>query len=158
MNKTNCACKCEHCGSTLEVKKEKVNPEGLVFEKTEFGRVELMDDGKLIYGYYQRQHIIDRGLEFITRQDAELADKKRLALQRIRKYIYDNDMGFEPDWDNINQKKHSICWNIVDRKLSYVICTWSKSLEPFWLRTVDEVDQVIRDCEADLNTLLGVEE
>lgn len=160
MNKTNCACKCEHCGSTLEVKKEKVNPWGLCMGESQRGENDqmfLLESNGEIKAYHS-VFTPCLGNTFLTKESAEDEFKRRAALYRIRKYIYDNYMGFEPDWKNLDQWKYSVNYSHKTHGFWLTFDTWSNPGKAFYLATEEHANQVIKDCEADLKILFGVEE
>jgi len=156
MNKANCACKCEHCGSSLEVKKEKVNPWGLVFEDA-LHTFNLYDHGN-IDNLPSNEFHVEQGNKFIDFKSAERERSKRSALQRIRKYIYDNDMGFEPDWRNLNQTKYFIVYDYATNKFTKDYYTTIAVGADFYLESGKHLEQVIKYCEPDLKILFGVED
>lgn len=99
------------------------------------------------------------GNYYLTREEAEQANKeqtkKALALQRIKDWMMAKGYEFEPDWNNLEGK----CWPEYDyKKCEWV---WRASMEcrplgvPFFLRWNDR-DKFMRECEEDLNILIGI--
>lgn len=143
-------------------KKEKVNPWGLVFKGQTIGPTGWyeVDAYGNIYGHgdYLNDDCAIQGNAFKSNAYAEKEMAKREALQRIRKYIYDNDMGFEPNWEDLDQWKYSVHYSHRTHTFWLASDTWCNSGKAFYLKTTKDVNQVIKDCESDLKILLGVED
>jgi len=85
---------------------------------------------------------------------AEKYKKVRLALQRIKDYVAENFEAFEPDWENEDQNKSWPEYDYEDTRWVWCQTHARKPLGvPFFLTNTEHVDQLIRDCEEDLNTV-----
>lgn len=112
-----------------------------------------------VWGYLQvDKDIWTAGNGFFTEEEAVKENNKRLAVQRIKDYILENDMYFEPDWNTSNQTKYGICYNYGDRKLDwYVVSELKRSDVLPYLATVEHWERVVTDCEEDLEIVFGIE-
>jgi len=93
-----------------------------------------------------------------TEEEAEKALEKQLAFNRIMKYIHDNDLYFEPDWNNNIDRK----WFIVKGHTGYIsnsrqsyfktVCVNSEDdgLKLPYFGTQLEAQHVIFNCSKDL--------
>lgn len=120
-------------------RKDKVNPWGINFDRS----------SEVGCRYISGELYLDTQL-------AGKAKKKDLALRRIREYIYDNDMGFEPDWGNGSQYKYYVFYSHRLNKLDSLNSTLHNLGLPFYLKTSKDAEQIIQNCETDLKILFGV--
>lgn len=95
-----------------------------------------------------------RGLIFPTREEAELADRKRIAVTAIKDYVAEN-MPFVPDWKNFGQKKCTVFCDHLNG-LWYPTSgntTQFNFLLPY-VGSIGDCNQLIRDCKEHLDVLL----
>ena len=87
---------------------------------------------------------------FPTEEEAEKELEKRRAIARVKKYIIDNGMYFEPGWDDINQEKFNIYYydkDTIDYECSLTICNYS----PIgYLKSEEDCKKIKEDCMDDL--------
>lgn len=94
---------------------------------------------------------------FRTKEEAKRKVEKLKALGRIRKYVHENDMYFEPDWGNSNQTKYVICYNYEDRELDWCVASDIKGSNVLpYLATFEHWERVVTDCEEDLKIVFGI--
>ena len=99
---------------------------------------------------------------FRTKEEAEKNFKHRKALKRIKDYIIENDMEFEPDWENEKQYKFHIDYNYHKSEYDTDWCNVFRYLLVIpYLSCEEHARKVIKDCKDDLDILfdfLGKEE
>lgn len=78
------------------------------------------------------------------------------AYERVKKYIKDNGLEFEPDWSDWSQEKYYIYYDHGEGRLSGDLRVSSQATNlPYFLRQKHR-DQTMKACEADYLILLGV--
>lgn len=92
------------------------------------------------------------GNYYLTVEEGEKDVKKEFAFIRIMKYVYDNDLYFEPDWNNSNVSKK---WQIIFNYENDVFLPWStytikSDLKFPWFKSEEDAGQVIDNCKEDL--------
>lgn len=122
----------------------------------------LVGDNNFIYeslwgGYQLDYSRLYQNNVFRTKEEAGRHLEKLEALGRIRQYIHENDMYFEPDWSNSRQHKYVICYNYEDRDLDWCVVSELKGSNVLpYLATVEHWERVATDCEEDLEIVFGV--
>lgn len=101
------------------------------------------------------EYSIERGV-FRTKEEAELEDKKRLALVRLWNYA-DEHMYFRPDWGDWGQRKY--CLSIFfESKDIIIICEKYNSSNislPFF-KSVEDGEKFVKDNKEDILLVSGV--
>lgn len=100
--------------------------------------------------------IVANGNAFLTKEEAEKETRRRQAIQRIKKYCWENNIEYKENVSNNdfpfyiikNKKKWFEPWfgNVND---SY---TWF-----LFFNDVDDCNRIIKDCEQDLKIIFEVE-
>lgn len=91
------------------------------------------------------------GNGFFTEAEAEKELAKRQAIQRIKDYIVENDMEFEPDWNDVDQAKYIPYYNEYAKKLECRgFCTLQYYTPFSYLGKVNHLEQLNKDCQGDL--------
>lgn len=104
------------------------------------------------------QECLATGSVFPTKEAAEAELAKRKALQEIKTYIRDNFGEFEADWDHVDKWNHYVVYNHDLKKFKTNMGCISQPYSPFgYLASRDHTEQLIRDQEANLKILWGVE-
>ena len=93
---------------------------------------------------------VEQGNCFPTSELAEKELERRKALVRIKKYIVENGLYFEPVWDNKGATGHHVCYDYVSNE--FVVTAWSgiKHITPFFFKFHTHAQQVIDNCKDDL--------
>lgn len=96
----------------------------------------------------------DSGNFYLIKEEAEKALEKQVALNKINKYIRDNDMEFTPDWKDESQYKY--CVYSVRGDLE-VDSFWSSRhcLKIPYLASIEHTEQLIKDCKKELLVLFS---
>jgi hypothetical protein len=100
----------------------------------------------------------DAGLAFKTRPEAEAKLAEMQAITKVRKFIFDNNMSFEPDWLNYSQKKCDIYYNIAEEEFeSYWLSKFCQKHSPFGhLKSEADCEKVIDGCEEELKIIFNI--
>ena len=94
---------------------------------------------------------------YLSYDEAREAVSIQVAVSTIKKFIHDNNMEFEPDWDDRNQKKISIYYN-TKRKVFELEHYWYNKFAlmlPF-LKTADDANRVITECNDELKIIFNI--
>ena len=96
---------------------------------------------------------------FLTRKEAEKELEKRKAIQRVKKYIWENDLEFEPDWSDLNQLKYDIYYDFTEKRFYPNASDEVRNYSPIGY-FVDETDahQVIYNCKDDLKIIFDIDQ
>ena len=139
-------------GYTLQQDKEFIKIGQNYFYLNGYGISEITgDNGNL------DNKLLARANVYLTKEEAQKADNKRLALGTIQKFIRDNDLEFEPDWQNNSQTKYQITgWNYEEDDVITNYFSFKKT-SPFNLIFYSGIDRqkVLENCKEELKTLLS---
>ena len=99
----------------------------------------------------------DCGLAFKTRPEAEAKLAEMQATTKIRKFIFEEGLSFEPDWSDGRQEKWNIVLvlegNIFKGNLNRAIKTYS----PFGhLKSEKDCEKVIESCKEELKIIFKI--
>lgn len=102
------------------------------------------------------------GNYFLTKEACQAycteTNAKEIALQKIKDYIAENFGEFVPDWREIDQLKYYLdyrYYNTAQWATEYVVSHHPISI-PFYFAEKSHAEECIRDCEEELNTLIGL--
>lgn len=97
---------------------------------------------------------LSRGMIFPTREEAELYDRKRIAVTAIKDYVAEN-MPFTPDWNDGEQKKWFPYYEHFHEQwcATPVNTTQFNFLLPY-VGSIDDGERLLRDCKEHLDVLL----
>lgn len=96
------------------------------------------------------------GSIFRTKEEALVELEKRKALVRVKKYIVDNGLEFEPDWDDYGDKS-IIGFNVFSWHFTVEEIRFTKYSDFYYFRSKEDARQVIKACEDDLKIVWGIE-
>jgi hypothetical protein len=142
------------------VKQSKETKQSLYFVP-KMGEVYFVLNAACFYSSIWKNDNIDNGFLaraeiYRTKEEAQKADEKRLALGRIRKYIHENGLEFVPNWKNENEDKYQIIgWDYDDDmpdKGWY--CYIDRSCHNLIFRSEEDRQKVLDNCKDDLRILL----
>lgn len=126
--------------------------------------------GDIITDYEEfKVNYLNIGNAFSTQKEARKELNKRKALQRVRKYCYDNNIKLFSDEelkeilnDNI-YKHHSkgiyfyyMYYHAMDKKFNISFASFVKYIHYFYFKKKEDVEQVIQNCENDLKIIFNV--
>ena len=106
------------------------------------------------FDYYR----LDTGNAFKTREEAEKKSQQMQALARVNRYIRENDLRLtDVDWNNTEQSKWSILYNITSEKIEasdWCISNYKMLIGD--LKSEEAGKQVIENCIDDLKIIFDV--
>ena len=101
--------------------------------------------------------LLSRANVYLTEQEAIDADKRRLALGTIKKFIRENNLEFTPDWENEETRWQVTGWDY--NKDSVSINYWTKindSQHNLVFESQEDLEKVLENCKEELKTLLKI--
>jgi len=101
---------------------------------------------------------LDTGNAFKTREEAEKKAQQMQALARVNRYIRENDLRLtDVDWNNTEQSKWSILYNISSEKIeASAWCINNYKILIGDLKSREAGKQVIENCIDDLKIIFDV--
>ena len=101
--------------------------------------------------------IFDSGLAFKTRPEAESKLAEMQAITKVRKFIFEEGLEFEPDWEDDSQNKWEIYYSNYSQKYYTKINSVSKCYSPFgYLKSKEDCKKVIENCKDELDVIFKV--
>jgi|GEM_PF-2643073 len=100
----------------------------------------------------------DCGLAFKTRPEAEAKLAEMQAITKVRKFIFEDGLEFEPYWGNYRQEKWDIYYDIREKKFkSNWLSSFSQSPSIFGhLKSEEACEKVIENCKDELDVIFKV--
>ena len=99
----------------------------------------------------------DCGIAFKTRPEAEAKLAEMQAIAKVRKFIFEEGLEFEPDWSNRKQDKWSFCYNHSFVVLMKEGRSFFENYSPFGhLKSEEDCEKVIESCEDELKIIFKV--
>ena len=92
---------------------------------------------------------------YLIVEDCDKQIAKNEALNKIKTFIKDNFDTFVPDWEVEDENKYSIYYDYEDEEWDY--CSNGNFRELFllpFLKSDEQAEQVIKDCEKELDILI----
>ena len=95
---------------------------------------------------------------FVDSLSAERELEKRLTIQKIKKFVHDEDMEFEPDWRDRDQDKWGVYYSHQTKRLD-VKCY--NSLQPIpglipYLKNKEDAGKVIEKFRLELELIFEI--
>lgn len=116
-----------------------LDSDGNIFEK-KYMRIVGYDDG-----------VWNSGNGFFTKEEAQKELAKRQAIQRVKDYIIENGMYWEPDWNS-----HNLKYNFYYYVDKVAIDNWIeyKIYSPIgYLKSEEDAEKVLKDNKEDLEII-----
>ena len=100
----------------------------------------------------------DCGLAYKTRPEAEAKLAEMQAITKVRKFIFEEGLEFEPYWGNYRQEKWDIYYDIREKKFkSNWLSSFSQSPSIFGhLKSEEACEKVIENCKDELKIIFKV--
>ena len=99
----------------------------------------------------------DCGIAFKTRPEAEAKLAEMKAITKVRKFIFEEGLSFEPDWSNRKQDKWSFCYNHYFVVLTKEGRSFFENHSPFGhLKSEEDCEKVIENCKDELDVIFKV--
>lgn len=106
--------------------------------------------------------LFETGNYYLTKDQAEKEGRpkveKEKAIQRIKDYILENDMYFEPNWEDDEEIKWAIQYCHEEEEFFSVnYLQYLQLFSPFgYLAKKEHTDQIMKDCEEDLKIIFDI--
>lgn len=95
-----------------------------------------------------------RGTVFPTKEESEKADRWRVALQTIRKYI-GTHFPFEPDWDDRSEYKYCVVVELHRLQVNGYTFTHVSPLN-LYVATRAQAEELLRECRGEYEVLFNL--
>ena len=87
------------------------------------------------------------GNAFLTEEEAIKELEKRRAITRVMKWKHENGMNFEPDWEDDNEEKNFIVYNIKRKVLDWDDTDVGEYFPPTgYFKTLEDLKKCIKEC------------
>lgn len=99
----------------------------------------------------------DLGDGLFTKEEAQKELNKRIAIQKVKDYIIENDLSFEPDWRNEQQNKYYIYFDNRINKFEFDSknkCDCNPKISYF--KSEEDCKKVIHNCRKELKIIFDV--
>lgn len=148
-------------------KKQFVTKDKAILWKPEIGQPYhyINSTGGVVFSHwdnsYNENYYYDMGNIFKTQQEAQEAldtgwVAKRKAEVKILRFIAENDLEFEPDWDNDNVNKYYVYYSHDSRSFGETgSCRQQHSILPYF-KSRENAQKVIDAMTPELKVLFGV--
>ena len=95
---------------------------------------------------------------FLTKEEARKESERRRVIGKVNKKIDELNDGWEPDWEDYDQTKYSICY-CSDNKKFRETCTYSRkdSMHLNYFKSQDIAEQIIDEMKDELKIIFDVD-
>lgn len=108
-------------------------------------------------GHTSDENFIQVGHCFRTKELAEKHVEYLKALTRVRKYIAENGLYWEPDWSNGDQTKYILRFDFRSNTFGSDCWFDLKQFSPIgYFKSIEDVEKIITACDADLRIMWDV--
>ena len=99
----------------------------------------------------------DCGLAFKTRQEAEAKLAEMQAITKVRKFIFEEGLEFEPDYRDFEQRKYNIYYYFEEERFDSLYNNTCPEYSPFgYLKSEEDCEKVIENCKDELDVIFKV--
>ena len=99
----------------------------------------------------------DCGLAFKTRPEAEAKLAEMKAITKVRKFIFEEGLSFEPDYRDFEQRKYNIYYYFEEERFDSLYNNTCPEYSPFgYLKSVEDCEKVIENCKDELDVIFKV--
>ena len=99
----------------------------------------------------------DCGLAFKTRPEAEAKLAEMQAIAKVRKFIFEEGMSFEPDYKDFTQAKYSIYYAFEEERFFSLDNNACTKYSPFGhLKSEKDCEKVIESCKEELKIIFKI--
>ena len=99
----------------------------------------------------------DCGLAFKTRPEAEAKLAEMQAIAKVRKFIFEEGLEFEPDYRDFEQRKYNIYYDFEEERFFSLYNDASPEYSPFGhLKSEEDCEKVIENCKDELDVIFKV--
>jgi len=99
----------------------------------------------------------DCGLAFKTRPEAEAKLAEMQAITKVRKFIFEEGLNFEPDYRDFEQRKYNIYYDFEEECFEALDNYACPEYSPFGcLKSEEDCEKVIENCKDELDVIFKV--
>ena len=99
----------------------------------------------------------DCGLAFKTRPEAEAKLAEMKAITKVRKFIFEEGLSFEPDYRDFEQRKYNIYYDFEEERFFSLYNDASPEYSPFGhLKSEEDCKKVRESCKEELKIIFKV--
>ena len=99
----------------------------------------------------------DCGLAFKTRPEAEAKLAEMQAITKVRKFIFEEGLEFEPDYRDFEQRKYNIYYYFEEERFDSLYNNTCPEYSPFgYLKSEEDCEKVIENCKDELDVIFKV--
>ena len=99
----------------------------------------------------------DCGLAFKTRPEAEAKLAEMQAIAKVRKFIFEEGLEFEPDYRDFEQRKYNIYYYFEEERFDSLYNNTCPEYSPFgYLKSEEDCEKVIENCKDELDVIFKV--
>ena len=92
---------------------------------------------------------------YLTEAECDKQIAKNKALNKIKTYIKDNFEEFVPDWEDEMEYKYNLYYDYVVKEWYIYDNRYCRKLHLLpYLKSIEQAEQVIKDCEKELDILI----
>jgi len=119
------------------------------------GRVKTVIDEIMYSSIYKSD--FDCGLAFKTRPEAEAKLAEMQAIAKVRKFIFEEGLEFEPDYRDFEQRKYNIYYSFEEERFFSLYNDACPEYSPFgYLKSEEDCEKVIENCKDELDVIFKV--
>ena len=119
------------------------------------GRVKTVIDEIMYSSIYKSD--FDSGLAFKTRPEAEAKLAEMKAITKVRKFIFEEGLEFEPDYRDFEQMKYNIYYDFRKERFDTLANNTCREYSPFgYLKSGEDCEKVIENCKDELDVIFKV--
>ena len=101
--------------------------------------------------------IFDSGLAFKTRPEAEAKLAEMQATTKVRKFIFEEGLSFEPDYRDFEQRKYNIYYDFEEERFFSLDNNACTKYSPFGhLKSEKDCEKVIESCKEELKIIFKI--
>ena len=139
-----------------QFKKKSFYPE----EKESFFRISFLEaEVEILNQNYDNGYKtdFDCGLAFKTRPEAEAKLAEMQAITKVRKFIFEEGLEFEPDYREFEQRKYNIYYAFKEERFFSLYNDACPEYSPFgYLKSEEDCEKVIENCKDELDVIFKV--
>jgi len=99
----------------------------------------------------------DCGIAFKTRPEAEAKLAEMQAITKVRKFIFEEGLEFEPDYRDFEQRKYNIYYYFEEERFDSLYNNTCPEYSPFgYLKSEEDCEKVIENCKDELDVIFKV--
>ena len=117
------------------------------------------DESAVVIEDYINEYKVDfdSGLAFKTRPEAEAKLAEMKAITKVRKFIFEEGLEYEPDYRDFEQRKYNIYYSFEEERFFSLYNDACPEYSPFgYLKSEEDCEKVIENCKDELDVIFKV--